>query len=132
MDRRHRFRSRRSDSFLRLRFGGCFAGKASTATVRLLSATYLPRNVSLIPPMALRTFPAALSALPSLSNLASPVTLPATPFSLPLACCAEPLIRSLSICVFLFWVRVGNKRHGGCLLYTSDAADDLLCVDLGG
>ena len=22
--------------------------------------------------------------------------------------------------------------HGGCLLYTSDAADDLLCVDLGG
>ena len=25
------------------------------------------------------------------------------------------------------------KQHGGtCLLYTSDAADDLLCVDLGG
>ena len=23
-------------------------------------------------------------------------------------------------------------RTGGCLLYTSDAADDLLCVDLGG
>src|SRR5680860_1015818 len=23
-------------------------------------------------------------------------------------------------------------REGGCLLYTSDAADDLLCVDLGG
>src|SRR5450756_2864572 len=23
-------------------------------------------------------------------------------------------------------------RSGGCLLYTSDAADDLLCVDLGG
>src|SRR5450756_439713 len=23
-------------------------------------------------------------------------------------------------------------RHAGCLLYTSDAADDLLCVDLGG
>ena len=22
--------------------------------------------------------------------------------------------------------------QGGCLLYTSDAADDLLCVDLGG
>src|SRR5450756_3203650 len=22
--------------------------------------------------------------------------------------------------------------HNGCLLYTSDAADDLLCVDLGG
>ena len=29
----------------------------------------------------------------------------------------------------------GNERpvlSGGCLLYTSDAADDLLCVDLGG
>src|SRR5450756_116653 len=23
------------------------------------------------------------------------------------------------------------RRKGGCLLYTSDAADDLLCVDLG-
>ena len=28
----------------------------------------------------------------------------------------------------------GHRRAGarGCLLYTSDAADDLLCVDLGG
>src|SRR5450756_1480166 len=26
----------------------------------------------------------------------------------------------------------GRARAGGCLLYTSDAADDLLCVDLGG
>ena len=25
-----------------------------------------------------------------------------------------------------------GKVHKGCLLYTSDAADDLLCVDLGG
>src|SRR5450756_2786295 len=24
------------------------------------------------------------------------------------------------------------KQYGACLLYTSDAADDLLCVDLGG
>ena len=24
------------------------------------------------------------------------------------------------------------KKNLGCLLYTSDAADDLLCVDLGG
>ena len=24
------------------------------------------------------------------------------------------------------------RSLGGCLLYTSDAADDLLCVDLGG
>ena len=30
--------------------------------------------------------------------------------------------------------RAENGRHGSsyCLLYTSDAADDLLCVDLGG
>ena len=26
----------------------------------------------------------------------------------------------------------GQSTTGGCLLYTSDAADDLLCVDLGG
>src|SRR5450756_2701509 len=25
-----------------------------------------------------------------------------------------------------------NPQSSGCLLYTSDAADDLLCVDLGG
>ena len=25
-----------------------------------------------------------------------------------------------------------GAHHRGCLLYTSDAADDLLCVDLGG
>src|SRR5450756_1733505 len=29
-------------------------------------------------------------------------------------------------------VAVSWARHQGCLLYTSDAADDLLCVDLGG
>ena len=26
----------------------------------------------------------------------------------------------------------GHGPYGACLLYTSDAADDLLCVDLGG
>ena len=38
------------------------------------------------------------------------------------------------------WRRATSRRSGGasarwstaCLLYTSDAADDLLCVDLGG
>src|SRR5450756_899467 len=29
-------------------------------------------------------------------------------------------------------VRAEADSAGGCLLYTSDAADDLLCVDLGG
>src|SRR5450756_3196266 len=28
--------------------------------------------------------------------------------------------------------RFGGKQFNICLLYTSDAADDLLCVDLGG
>ena len=28
--------------------------------------------------------------------------------------------------------RLGLGHHVGCLLYTSDAADDPLCVDLGG
>src|SRR5450756_1734261 len=33
----------------------------------------------------------------------------------------------------LKWLNDGcRKRFGRCLLYTSDAADDLLCVDLGG
>ena len=27
---------------------------------------------------------------------------------------------------------IQNAKSLGCLLYTSDAADDLLCVDLGG
>src|SRR5450756_3102274 len=30
------------------------------------------------------------------------------------------------------WTVDGNNPFGYCLLYTSDAADDLLCVDLGG
>ena len=28
--------------------------------------------------------------------------------------------------------KIGNTYSLSCLLYTSDAADDLLCVDLGG
>src|SRR5450756_2256330 len=36
--------------------------------------------------------------------------------------------------VLLAWSDVDVRRRGldRCLLYTSDAADDLLCVDLGG
>src|SRR5450756_2545496 len=30
------------------------------------------------------------------------------------------------------WERNPDTLFGDCLLYTSDAADDLLCVDLGG
>src|SRR5450756_1674362 len=32
----------------------------------------------------------------------------------------------------LLGIRVVYTRYANCLLYTSDAADDLLCVDLGG
>ena len=32
----------------------------------------------------------------------------------------------------LIQLRIRSERLGICLLYTSDAADDLLCVDLGG
>ena len=43
---------------------------------------------------------------------------------------------SVSICTFLaLFVCSGRRRYARCthcLLYTSDAADDLLCVDLGG
>src|SRR3954463_3372486 len=60
---------------------------------------YLPRRVALRPPTAFCTFPAALSDFPSVSSFASPVTLPATSLMAPLACLAEPSIRSLSIFV---------------------------------
>src|SRR5262249_24719998 len=50
-----------------------------------------------MPPTALRTFPPTLSAFPSPSSLLSPVALPATSLTLPLACWAEPWMRSLSI-----------------------------------
>ena len=29
-------------------------------------------------------------------------------------------------------IEIDMEAHKACLLYTSDAADDLLCVDLGG
>src|SRR3954451_12644783 len=60
---------------------------------------YLPRRVSFRPPTAFCTFPAALSDFASVSSFASPVTLPATSLMAPLACLAEPSIRSLSIFV---------------------------------
>ena len=40
-----------------------------------------------------------------------------------------PNQRDLEIARVLGWYRIPLKS---CLLYTSDAADDLLCVDLGG
>src|SRR4051812_359803 len=71
----------------------------SPAVRRGLEARYLPRRVSFRPPTAFCTFPAALSDFPSVSSFASPVTLPATSLMAPLACLAEPSIRSLSIFV---------------------------------
>src|ERR1700730_9554622 len=69
---------------------------------------YLPRNASFNPPTAFCTLPAALSVLPSASSFLSPRTLPAASFTAPLACCAEPLIRSLSM------------SYAPCLLGTED------------
>jgi class 3 adenylate cyclase len=60
---------------------------------------YFPRTASFNPPIAFCTLPAALSTLPSVSSFLSPKTFPATSFTAPLACSAEPLIRSLSIAV---------------------------------
>ena len=44
------------------------------------------------------------------------------------------LVRTNNIfIVFSIWIKsFNNKVSWTCLLYTSDAADDLLCVDLGG
>src|SRR3954467_3982594 len=50
-----------------------------------------------MPPTVFCTFPFTWSALPSASVLLSPVTLPATSLTLPLACSAVPSMRSLSI-----------------------------------
>jgi hypothetical protein len=58
---------------------------------------YLPRTASFNSLIASCTLPAALSALPSVSSFLSPKTFPAASFTAPLACSAEPLIRSLSI-----------------------------------
>src|ERR1700736_999350 len=69
---------------------------------------YLPRSASFNPPTAFCTLPAALSVLPSASSFLSPRALPAASFTAPLACCAEPLIRSLSM------------SYAPCLLVTED------------
>src|SRR5262249_11305853 len=50
------------------------------------AAPHLPRSASFMPPTALRIFPPALSAFPSPSSFLSPVALPATSLTLPLAC----------------------------------------------
>src|SRR5450756_3061982 len=42
------------------------------------------------------------------------------------------LIAVSCVAVLLFASTIMLAVTGGCLLYTSDAADDLLCVDLGG
>ena len=42
------------------------------------------------------------------------------------------VIGCLSVCLSVRLSQVGVVQRWLCLLYTSDAADDLLCVDLGG
>src|SRR4051812_781522 len=86
----------------------------SPAVRRGLEARYLPRRGSFRPPTAFCTFPAALSDFPSVSSFASPVTLPATSLMAPLACLAEPSIRSLSMYMPFDGVRAPDQlrpRH---------------------
>ena len=57
--------------------------------------------------------------------------------SLPYLWYDTPNVRFLSITDFRDFcveknIRIVEEHYLGCLLYTSDAADDLLCVDLGG
>src|SRR5680860_1883373 len=74
------------------------------------------------------------SYCPRHSRLEKPAVLPATRF-LRSGLFNLQVTKSQDLCGFsdkttLLSHRV--KRHNPCLLYTSDAADDLLCVDLGG
>src|SRR4051812_10472688 len=82
----------------------CFAQGCS------LRKVYSPRTASLMPPIAFWTLPAAFCALPSPSSLASPVALPATSFTLPLACSQEPSARSLSMVPSPFLVAMETER----------------------
>ena len=43
-----------------------------------------------------------------------------------------PGIPTLDGEILVLGLRLDERLVGHCLLYTSDAADDLLCVDLGG
>src|SRR5680860_880987 len=48
---------------------------------------------------------------------------------------ASPLVKARTVGWRRHFLRspaLGSGWYSGCLLYTSDAADDLLCVDLGG
>ena len=44
----------------------------------------------------------------------------------------DPIKATKGMPVGLAWFSPDCTHHSNCLLYTSDAADDLLCVDLGG
>ena len=74
------------------------AGSANTTAA---IGAYLPRSVSLIPPI-MRTLPAALSALPSLSNFGIAGYLARNLFHFAFGLLRRAFIRSLSIYTFLF------------------------------
>src|SRR5664279_1131847 len=76
---------------------GRVRGKAPWFQRELRRSGYFPLSVSLTPPTAFWIFPAAWSALPSDSSLASPSTLPAISLVLPLISFADPSTRSLSM-----------------------------------
>ena len=51
---------------------------------------------------------------------------------IPLALHAEPALQGQDLLLQISGLPDKAYLTSGCLLYTSDAADDLLCVDLGG
>jgi hypothetical protein len=69
----------------------------------------VPRAASFNPPIAFALCRQPFSVLPSVSSFLSPKTFPAASLTAPLAYCAEPLIRSLSITVSSLFVIVGLR-----------------------
>src|SRR5450756_163534 len=61
---------------------------------------------------------------PPLNSVHAGVQMRFTTGQIPVKCSSRPAATPIA--------PAASRRRIGCLLYTSDAADDLLCVDLGG
>src|SRR5262249_57505230 len=88
---------RSSASSLGARLRAAARGNPSWRPAAANAAAHFPRSASFMPPTALRIFPPALSAFPSPSSFLSPLTLPPTSLTLPLACLSQPFMPSFSI-----------------------------------
>src|SRR5918994_530571 len=95
-------------------------GRAVSQKTKLFS--YLPRMESLIPPTVFWTLPSALSILPSVSILESPTALPTPSLML-------PLVRSLSMVMFLTLKCTGRGTHHpakGCELHPISSRETMI------